>query len=150
MGKISGNYNDDDGDDDKPRRKSSTRARKLAEELSIREVGNLDVVEDYIAQAEGIIKWEDLEVVLKREGWVADGTFHYPNEDDSPILYTAHRYVYRKMRNEEEVPAQPHRRRWAEGPRRRAGPGGLQPAGADRSASTKTSIGRGREGRRGL
>ena len=90
MGKISGNYNNDDGDDDKPqgKGKSSTRARKLAEEFSIREVGNLDAVDDYIAQAEGIIKWEDLEVVL--------------NEDDSAILYTVHRYVYWKMRKKKK------------------------------------------------
>ena len=99
MGKISGNY--DDGDDDKPRRKSSTRARKLAEEMSIREVGNLDVVEDYIAQAEGIIKWEDLEVVLKREGWDYVRTRTYTNGDAVP-MYDCHRHVYRKFRTKKK------------------------------------------------
>ena len=150
MGKISGNYNDDDGDDDKPRRKSSTRARKLAEEMSIREVGNLDVVDDYIAQAEGIIKWEDLEVVLKREGWVADGTFHYPNEDDcrDPLHGPPLRLL--EDAEEEEVSALPHRRRWAKGPRRWAGQGGLQSAGADQALRRRHRMGRGREGRRGL
>ena len=99
MPKYSGNYEGggrDDDDDERPR-KPRKRVRQIAEEFSVREVGNGDAVDDYIAKAEGIVKWRILTNLLKREGWEPDGEFQYTAHNNS-TLYKAHRFIYAKYK----------------------------------------------------
>ena len=64
--------------------------------MSVREVGGLDVVDQFLAQAEGIIRREDFEAFMAKGGWKPDGVFQFRNRD-SEVLYTSSRYVFAKL-----------------------------------------------------
>jgi RecA-family ATPase len=94
--KISGNF-DNDHDDDEPKHSRKWRIREKAREYSRYEVGNWDAVDEYLAKAEGEVKWEDLQTFMKKAGWVLETSFKY-NGPDATLLYKCHRYVYSKYR----------------------------------------------------
>ena len=80
-------------DDTRP---PSGRVKRRAIELSQWEFGDGNEWEEFVAQAEGDIRWENFEAYLKKRGWVFDA--RYPryayDRPDGGLLYEALRYKY--------------------------------------------------------
>jgi hypothetical protein len=100
MSTFSGDHDEVNGLDPDPiietTDRKQKRVQKLAEQFSLREVGNLDAVDSFIAQAEGIIRWDDLLAFTTRDGWVHVKGWSYRNKDGA-VLYEAHRFNYALM-----------------------------------------------------
>ena len=71
-------------------------AEEIAKQLSLKEVGNLDAVDSFMAQAEGIVAWDDLIKFMNKDGWIHAGSWPYPNSSGA-TLYEAHRFNYGLM-----------------------------------------------------
>ena len=78
------NSNDDDGPG--PQWSWKTRAKRRAEELSQWEVGDISAADEFLAQAEGEVKWEDLVAHLTKLGWKLIEIYPYHNQTKA-VLY---------------------------------------------------------------
>lgn len=84
------NFGDNFGD------RKKKRIEEVAKKLSMQGVGNLDAVDSYLAQAEGMVAWDDLLTFMTNDGWVRAGEWPYHTPDKS-VLYEAHRFNYAMM-----------------------------------------------------
>ena len=84
----------DDDDDERPVRGRRGRVKKWAKLLADYDrMPGEQAWEDYVAQAEGAVSWEDFEAWQAKQGWRSVATYRYTDKNGS-VLYEAVRYNY--------------------------------------------------------